>query len=88
MALLIANILELRQELKSNNDNLRQNLTNTLGEYQRKLDMLENKGQRTTTLKAMIDEGKLRKRSATYKYYIWLGLAICVLMIAIRQLKK
>jgi len=35
-----------------------------------------------------MEDGKLNKRSASYKYYIWLGLAICVLMVAIRQLKK
>ena len=36
----------------------------------------------------MTEDGHLKRNSANLKYYIWLGLAICGLMIAIRQLKK
>ena len=84
----ISNILGLRQELKANNDTIRTDLTGTLSEYQRELALLKKDEQDLTTIKAMVEDGKLNKRSASYKYYIWLGLAICVLMVAIRQLKK
>ena len=84
----IANILGLRQDLKVNNDDIRTDLTSTLSEYQRELALLKKDEQDLSTIKAMMEDGKLNKRSATYKYYIWLGLAICILMVAIRQLKK
>ncbi len=84
----IANILGLRQELNANNSTLRTDLTSTLSDFQKELKILENTEQESTTIKAMMEQGKLNKRSASYKYYIWLGLAICVLIVAIRQLKK
>jgi hypothetical protein len=84
----ISNILGLRQELKANNDTIRTDLTGTLSEYQRELALLKKDEQDLTTIKAMVEDGKLNKRSASYKYYIWLGLAICIMMVAIRQLKK
>jgi hypothetical protein len=59
-----------------------------LSDFQKELKILENTEQESTTIKAMMEQGKLNKRSASYKYYIWLGLAICVLIVAIRQLKK
>ena len=84
----IASLLGMRQDAKTSNENTRQNLTNTLGAYTSRLDKLKNTQQGSTTIKAMIEEGTLKKGSAFFKYYIWLGLAICVLMVAIRQLKK
>ena len=53
-----------------------------------RLNKLKKTEQGLTTLGAMMEEGKLKKSSAFFKYYIWLGLAICILMVAIRQLKK
>ena len=52
------------------------------------LKNLKKNEQGITTLKAMAEDAHLKRSSANLKYYIWLGLAICVLMIAIRQLKK
>ena len=84
----IKNILSRRQELNTTNNNERQNLVNTLNIYKGALKNLQKNEQGTTTLNAMTEDGHLKRNSANFKYYIWLGLAICGLMIAIRQLKK
>ena len=84
----IASMLGMRQDLKTSNENTRQNLTTTLNDYTYRLNKLKKTEQGLTTLGAMMEEGKLKKSSAFFKYYIWLGLAICILMVAIRQLKK
>ena len=39
------------------------------------------------TLQGMEEDSKLKESSAHIKYIFWLGLAICTLMIVIRQLK-
>ena len=84
----LSDILGLRQDLKGNNESTRQNLTNALNDYKYRLEQLKAKDQDTSTVGAMMEEGKLNKTSASFKYYIWLGLAIFVLIVAIRKLKK
>ena len=84
----IKNILSRRQQLNTTNNDERQTLVNTLNIYKGALKNLKKNEQGITTLKAMAEDAHLKRSSANLKYYIWLGLAICVLMIAIRQLKK
>ena len=82
------NIVRRRQELNTLNNLKRQGLENTLQLYTDAWKNLHKNEQGTNTLTAMTEDGKLKRNSWNLKYYIWLGLAICALMIAIRQLKK
>jgi len=84
----IDNILSNRRGIQTNSRDSRQNLESTLKSYKAEYNKLQNREQDGSTLSAMMSEGKLKKSSASLKYLVWLGLAICMLMMAIRQLKK
>ena len=84
----ITSILDQRQALNTANIDTKQNLTNMLNNYKYQWSKLLKNEQDAATLTAMTEDGQLKRNSANLKYYIWLGLAICGLIIAIRKLKK
>ena len=84
----IGNVLNTRQNVKNTNISDKQTMNVAFQAYKAALKNLENLANDATTLGAMVSEGKLVNSSAYLKYCIWFGLAICTLMIAIRQLKK
>ena len=64
-----------------------QSLLATLASYQTaKAKLLKTGGSLDTVSAALVDE-KLKRGSIDISYYIWLSLAISILLIAIRKIK-
>ena len=58
-----------------------------LQKYQEEYRLLKRLSVGEETIKGMQEDHSLKKSSAHTKYLFWLGLAICILLIVIRQVK-
>jgi hypothetical protein len=65
-----------------------QRIRDNLKSYRRIYDKLRNAKQTDVTLTAMQKDGELNVGYTSFGYYIWLILAISLLIAAIRQLKN
>ena len=83
----INSIISAKRNLWDLNDSSSQELMDELASYQKEYKMLKKLKMGTTTLNGMEEDGKLKEKSAHTKYLVWLSLAICTLIIVIKQLK-
>ena len=84
----INSILKSRGGLMNEKNSSSQELMDELANYQKEYALLKQVKKGETTLTGREEDAMLKKSSAKMKYLFWLGLAICVLIGAIRQLKK
>jgi len=83
----INRILTSKKNLWELNDPSSQELMDELTRYQAEYKLLKRLKLGESTLQGMEEDSKLKQSSAHIKYIFWLGLAICTLMIVIKQLK-
>lgn len=83
----INSIMTSKKNLWNLNDSSSQELMDELTKYQAEYKLLKQLKLGEATLQGMEEDSKLKQSSAHIKYIFWLGLAICTLMIVIRQLK-
>jgi len=83
----INSIISAKRNLWDLNDSSSQELMDELASYQKEYKMLRKLKMGTITLNGMEEDGKLKEKSAHTKYLVWLSLAICTLIIVIKQLK-
>ena len=84
----IMSIMNSRNNLTENGNEGSQELMNELQEYQKEYAILKRLNVGDDTLKGIEEDTRLKNVSAYTKYIFWLGLAICLLIAVIRQLKK
>jgi len=83
----INSIMTSKKNLWNLNDSSSQELMDELTKYQKEYKLLKQLKLGEATLQGMEEDSKFKQSSAHVKYIFWLGLAICTLMIVIRQLK-
>ena len=83
----INDIITAKRNLWDKNDSSSQELMDELQKYQEEYRLLKRLSVGEETLKGMQEDHSLKKSSAHTKYLFWLGLAICILLIVIRQVK-
>ena len=84
----INDIISAKRNLWDKNDSSSQELMDELQKYQEEYRLLKRLSVGEETLKGMQEDNSLKKSSAHTKYLFWLGLAICILLIVIRQVKQ
>jgi len=84
----INDIISTKRNLWDKNDSSSQELMDELQKYQEEYRLLKRLSVGEETLKGMQEDNSLKKSSAHTKYLFWLGLAICILLIVIRQVKQ
>ena len=83
----INEILNSRRGLGHENNSSSQKLMSELAQYQNEYQTLKRLNVGQDTLKGMAEDSLLKHGSSRIKYLVWLGLAICVLMVVIRKTK-
>jgi hypothetical protein len=83
----INEILTSRGSLGHKNNSSSQKLMSELAQYQNEYQTLKRLNVGQDTLKGMAEDSLLKHGSSRIKYLVWLGLAICVLMVVIRKTK-
>lgn len=84
----INSILNSRKGAFNERNSSSQELIDELASYQKEYALLKKVKKGETTLTGREEDVRLKKSSAKIKYAFWLGLAICVLIGVIKQLKK
>ena len=84
----INDIITAKRNLWDKNDSSSQELMDELQKYQEEYRLLKQLSVGEETLKGMQEDNSLKKSSAHTQYLFWLGLAICILLIVIRQVKQ
>ena len=83
----INEILNSRRALGHENNSSSRKLMSELAQYQNEYQTLKRLNVGQDTLNGMAEDSLLKHGSSRIKYLVWLGLAICVLMVVIRKTK-